>query len=47
LGAASLADIETGELMNVDSRFGIGSIVKTFVATVVLQLMEERLIGFR
>ena len=40
-GAAGLADADTGEAMTADSRFCIGSIAKTFVAVVVLQLMEE------
>ena len=44
LGAAGLADTATGEPMATDSRFGIGSIAKPFVAVVVLQLMEEGLL---
>jgi D-alanyl-D-alanine carboxypeptidase len=43
-GAAGLADTATGEPMMADSRFCIGSITKTFVAAVVLQLMEEGVI---
>jgi len=43
-GAAGLADTASNEPMAADSRFGIGSIAKTFVATVVLQLMEEDVI---
>lgn len=41
VGASGSADVATGEPMTADSRFCIGSIAKTFVATVVLQLMEE------
>jgi len=40
-GAAGTADVETGEAMHPDSKFGIGSITKPFVAVVVLQLVEE------
>jgi len=40
-GAAGVADVETGEAMRPDSKFGIGSITKPFVAVVVLQLVEE------
>ncbi len=40
-GAAGAADVETGEAMRPDSKFGIGSITKTFVSVVVLQLVEE------
>jgi len=40
-GAAGLADVATEEPMAANSQFGIGSIAKPFVATVVLQLMEE------
>ncbi|MBE0635740.1 beta-lactamase family protein [Candidatus Bipolaricaulota bacterium] len=43
-GVAGLANAATGEAMTADSRFCIGSITKTFVATVVLQLMEEGVI---
>ena len=41
IGASGLADAATGESMTVDSRFCIGSIAKTFVSAVVLQLMDE------
>ncbi len=40
-GAAGMADVETGEAMRLDSKFGIGSITKTFISVVVLQLVEE------
>jgi|GEM_PF-698887 D-alanyl-D-alanine carboxypeptidase len=40
-GASGIADIKTSDPMNPDSRFGIGSIAKPFVAVVILQLMEE------
>ncbi len=40
-GVAGMADVETGEAMHPDSKFGIGSITKTFVSVVVLQLVEE------
>ncbi|MBO0825206.1 MAG: beta-lactamase family protein, partial [Actinobacteria bacterium] len=38
---AGLADKATGQLMQPQDRFHIGSITKTFVATVVLQLAAE------
>lgn len=40
-GAAGVADVETEEAMRSNSKFGIGSITKTFVSVVVLQLVEE------
>lgn len=40
-GAAGTANVKTGEAMRPDSKFGIGSITKPFVAAVVLQLVEE------
>ncbi|MFI6449426.1 serine hydrolase [Kitasatospora sp. NPDC050543] len=40
-GAAGTADLDTGEPASADGRFRIGSITKTFVATVVLQLVAE------
>ncbi len=43
-GSAGLADTAADQPMAVDSQFGIGSITKTFVAAVVLQLMEEGVI---
>lgn len=39
--AAGVADIETGAQLAPDARFRAGSIVKPFVATVVLQLVEQ------
>ncbi len=43
-GAAGLANTETGEPMMADNCFCIGSITKTLISTVVLQLMEEDVI---
>jgi D-alanyl-D-alanine carboxypeptidase len=40
-GAAGLANVATGEPMTVDHRFQIGSVMKTFAATIVLQLVDE------
>ena len=40
-GAAGLGDIETDTATRADDRFRAGSIMKTFVAVVVLQLVEE------
>jgi len=40
-GAAGMANVETGEAMRPDSKFGIGSITKPFVSVVILQLVEE------
>ena len=39
--AAGVADIATGAPLAPDARFRAGSIIKPFVATVVLQLVEE------
>ncbi|MEU3570619.1 serine hydrolase domain-containing protein [Kitasatospora sp. NPDC036755] len=44
-GAAGTADLTTGEPAAARDRFRIGSAVKTFVATVVLQLVAEHRIG--
>ncbi|BFV59562.1 serine hydrolase domain-containing protein [Kitasatospora sp. CMC57] len=41
-GAAGKADLDTGAAARADGRFRIGSTTKTFVATVVLQLVGER-----
>jgi D-alanyl-D-alanine carboxypeptidase len=41
VAASGIADTATGRRMVTDDRFRIASITKTFVATVVLQLMEE------
>jgi D-alanyl-D-alanine carboxypeptidase len=40
-GVAGMADLEAGTSVRSDMLFGIGSITKTFVAVVVLQLAEE------
>jgi CubicO group peptidase (beta-lactamase class C family) len=42
-GAAGLGDIETGATMRPDDEFRAGSIMKPFVAVVILQLVEEGL----
>jgi D-alanyl-D-alanine carboxypeptidase len=39
--AAGLANLETGEPLTQQHRFRIGSVSKTFIATVVLQLVDE------
>ena len=39
---SGVADVATGEPMRVSDRVHIGSITKTFVATVILQLVAER-----
>lgn len=39
--AAGLANLETGEPLTSQHRFRIGSVSKTFIATVVLQLVDE------
>ncbi len=40
-GVAGFADLQTGVPVRPDMLFGIGSITKTFVAVVILQLAEE------
>jgi D-alanyl-D-alanine carboxypeptidase len=40
-GTAGYANIETGKQIRPDTLFGIGSITKTLVAVVALQLLEE------
>ena len=40
-GAAGVADAETGTPLKLDHRFMIGSVTKTFVAAVVLQLVGD------
>ncbi|MFF4188905.1 serine hydrolase domain-containing protein [Streptomyces sp. NPDC001691] len=40
-GRAGTADLKTGRTPRADDRFRVGSITKTFVATVMLQLEEE------
>jgi D-alanyl-D-alanine carboxypeptidase len=42
LAAAGVADLATGAALQPQARFRVGSISKTFVATVVLQLVGER-----
>ncbi len=42
LGISGVADVRTGAPVQADGRFRIGSITKTFTATVVLQLAAER-----
>ncbi|MFE7194694.1 serine hydrolase domain-containing protein [Kitasatospora sp. NPDC057541] len=44
-GAAGTGDLTTGEPASARDRFRIGSATKTFVATVVLQLVAEHRIG--
>jgi CubicO group peptidase (beta-lactamase class C family) len=44
-GAAGLGDIETNTPMRPDDKFRAGSIVKPFVAVVILQLVEEGLLS--
>jgi D-alanyl-D-alanine carboxypeptidase len=39
--AAGFADLETRERLRPDHRFRIGSVMKVFVATIVLQLVDE------
>jgi D-alanyl-D-alanine carboxypeptidase len=43
--AAGLADRDSGRPLREDDRFRIGSVTKTFVATVVLQLVVEGRLG--
>jgi D-alanyl-D-alanine carboxypeptidase len=42
--AAGLADVKTGEVLTAEHRFRIGSVTKIFVAALVLQLVDERLL---
>ncbi|WP_194235845.1 serine hydrolase domain-containing protein, partial [Streptomyces sp. CB01881] len=44
-GAAGTADLATGARASADGRFRIGSVTKTFVATVLLQLVAEHRLG--
>ncbi|MFG3054152.1 serine hydrolase domain-containing protein [Kitasatospora sp. NPDC048239] len=44
-GAAGSADLATGAPASADGRFRIGSVTKTFVSTVVLQLVSEHRVG--
>jgi D-alanyl-D-alanine carboxypeptidase len=43
--ATGLADVETGRTLDPLDRFRIGSITKTFVATLILQLIDEGRLG--
>ncbi len=43
-GVAGVADLRAGTPVRPDMLFGIGSITKTFVAVVILQLVEEGLL---
>jgi D-alanyl-D-alanine carboxypeptidase len=45
-GAAGVASLASGEAMRPDHRFRIGSVTKTFTATLVLQLIGEGELGF-
>jgi D-alanyl-D-alanine carboxypeptidase len=45
IGAAGLADIDAGVPVQAGDRFRIGSITKTFVATIVLQLADEEVLS--
>lgn len=40
--AAGIADLKTGKKMQADYRFRIGSLSKTFIATVIMQLAGEK-----
>jgi D-alanyl-D-alanine carboxypeptidase len=44
-GAAGLGDVETKTPMRPNDRFRAGSLIKPFIATVVLQLVEEGYFG--
>ncbi|NYI04708.1 D-alanyl-D-alanine carboxypeptidase [Allostreptomyces psammosilenae] len=44
-GGSGVGDVATGQAVRPDGRFRAGSITKTFVATVVLQLVDEGRIG--
>jgi D-alanyl-D-alanine carboxypeptidase len=43
--ASGLADVATGRAMRVDDRFRAASQMKSFTATIVLQLVQERRLG--
>jgi D-alanyl-D-alanine carboxypeptidase len=45
VGASGKADLETGEPMTPETVFGIGSITKSFVAALVLELAEEKVLS--
>lgn len=44
-GAAGVSDLQTGATIAPDSPFKIGSVTKTFVAAVVLQLVDEHVLS--
>jgi D-alanyl-D-alanine carboxypeptidase len=46
-GASGLADIATGRPMDPADRYKVGSVTKTFTATVVLQLVGEGKLGLQ
>jgi D-alanyl-D-alanine carboxypeptidase len=46
MGTAGAANVQTGEPVRADMLFGIGSITKTFLAVVTLQLVEEERVHF-
>jgi D-alanyl-D-alanine carboxypeptidase len=45
VGASGKADLETGEAMTPETLFGIGSITKSFVAALMLELAEDKVIS--
>jgi len=44
-GAAGLADLDAGTPMTISTRVKVGSITKTFIAAVVLQLVDEHVVS--
>jgi D-alanyl-D-alanine carboxypeptidase len=44
-GSAGLADTETARAITPETQFAVGSITKTFVAAMVLRLVDEGLVG--
>jgi D-alanyl-D-alanine carboxypeptidase len=44
VAAAGLTDVSTGSLLTAEHRFPVGSLAKTFVSTVVLQLVADGLL---
>jgi D-alanyl-D-alanine carboxypeptidase len=45
VSAQGKADLATGEAMQIDDHVRVGSITKTFTVTVLLQLVEQNLLG--
>jgi D-alanyl-D-alanine carboxypeptidase len=45
VGASGKADLETGEAMTPETLFGIGSVTKSFVAALVLDLAEDGILS--